>query len=255
MTALITVCRSARLTPAAYRFYRAILRTFPARGTPPDPAELGHLAEQFAVPLAATLADCVAQDLLQLDTATGRIRAAYPFSGVPTMHRVTLVSGPASGGDSGGRDELTGRPGKQVFAMCAVDALGIPLMLRWEAIIVSQDALTNESMEVHVAPMGDASPASLATLAGWSARWEPPSAVVYARAAEHEHEHEHDAGCAAAGACCPLTNFFVDAATAQQWAKTHLVPDGVVLAPGEAMQRAQALFGGVLRRLEEEQQP
>lgn len=253
MTALITVCRSARLTPAAYHFYCAILRTFPARGTPPDPAELGHLAEHFAVPLAATLADCAAQDLLQLDAATGRIRAAYPFSGVPTMHRVTLVSRPAGGRDSGGRDELTGRPGQQVYAMCALDALGIPLMLRWEAAIVSHDALTNESVEVHIAPMGYASPASLATLAGWSARWDPPSAVIYARAAAHEHEH--DAGCVAAGACCPLTNFFVDAATAQQWAQTHLVPDGVVLAPGEAMQRAQALFGGVLRRLEEEQQP
>lgn len=252
MTPLITVCRSTRLTPAAYQFYCAILRTFPACGTPPDPAELGRLAERFAVPLAATLAECVAQDLLQLNAATGRIRAAYPFSGAPTVHRVTLVSGPAGGGDAGGRGALNGRPGEQVYAMCALDALGIPLMLRCEATIVSHDALTNESVKVHIAPTGDAPPAFLATLAGWSARWDPPSAVIYARIAEHEHEH--DAGCAAAGACCPITNFFVDAATARRWAQTHGVPDGVVLAPGEALDRAHALFGGVLHRLEEEQQ-
>jgi hypothetical protein len=242
MTALITVCRSARLTPAAYQFYCAILRTFSARGTPPELAELGQLAERFAVPLAATLADCVAQDLLQLDATTGRTRAAYPFSGVPTVHRVMLVPRPA-----GGQDELTRQ---QVFAMCALDALGIPLMLRREATIDSLDALTNERVEVHIAPVGDASPA---TLASWSARWDPPSAVVYARPAEHEHEH--DAGCAAAGACCPITNFFADAAHARQWAQTQLVPDGVVLAPGEALDRAHALFGDVLHRLEEEPHP
>jgi hypothetical protein len=245
MTRRITVCRSAQLTPAAYGFYCAILRTFPVRGTPPEPAELVQLAERFAVPLAATLADCVAQDLLQVDAATGRIRAAYPFSGVPTMHRVTLAPGP-----TGEHDELTRQ---QVFAMCALDALGIPLTLRREATIVSRDALTNQRVEVHIAPVSDASLASLATLAGWSARWDPPSAVVYARAAEHEHEH--DKGCAAAGACCPVTNFFADAATAVQWAQTHAVPDGVVLAPGEALARAHALFGGVLHRVESEEEP
>jgi hypothetical protein len=240
MTALVTVCRSARLTPAAYLFYCAILRTFSARGTPPDHTDLAQLAECFDVPLAATLADCVAQDLIQLDTATGRIRAAYPFSGVPTMHQVALASGPDGG--------QYGRVTQPVFAMCALDALGLPLMLRQMAIIVSRDAFTNERVEVVIAPTGDASPA---TLAGWSARWDPPSAVVYARAAEHEH----DSGCAAAGTCCPLTNFFTDAARAQQWAQTHLVPDGAILAPGEALDRAHALFGGVLHRLAEEQHP
>ena len=245
MTSLITVCRSARLTPTAYQFYCAILRSFPARGVPPDPTELGQLAEHFAVPLAATLADCVAQDLLQVDAATGRIRAAYPFSGVPTAHQVTLVSDPTGRGDRGAREEPNGRTTRPVFAMCALDALGIPLMLRREATIVSHDALTHERVEVNVAPRGDA---SLATLAGWNARWDPPSAVVYARAAEHEQEH--DAGCAAAGACCPITNFFAEVAHAQQWAQTHLAPDGVVLGPAEALQRAQALFGDVLDRLE-----
>jgi len=132
MSAPITVCRSARLTPAAYQFYCAILRTFPARGTPPEPAALGQLAERFAVP---------------------------------------LVSGPAGarGGDPGGRNERIGQMRQQVFAMCALDALGILLMLRRKATIVSHDALTKEPVEVHIAPAGDASLASLATLAGWSA--------------------------------------------------------------------------------------
>jgi hypothetical protein len=73
---------------------------------------------------------------------------------------------------------------------------------------------------------------------------------VYARAPEHEHEH--DGSCTAAGACCPITNFFTLAVHAQQWAQTHPVSDGVVLTPVEALHRAQALFGGVLHRLEEQ---
>ena len=248
MTALITVCRSARLTAAAYQFYCAILRSFPTQGEPPDLAQLDQLAKRFAAPLAETLADFAAQDLIQRDAVTGRIRAAYPFSGVPTMHRVMLEPAPT-------REGCDGQTGQQVFAMCALDALGIPLMLRRDASIVSTDALTNEPLRVVIAPVGDASPADLATVAGWSARWDPPSAVVYARSAEHEHEH--DGGCAAAGACCPITNFFADASHAQQWAQTHLAPDGVMLAPAEALRRAHDLFGGVLHRLEsdEEEQP
>jgi hypothetical protein len=239
MTALITVCRSARLTPAAYQFYCAILRTFSERGGPPNQTQLRRWARRFALPLAATLSDLAAQDLIQLDAATGHIRAAYPFSGVPTPHRVTLSH--SSNGSS--RD----RENQQVFAMCALDALGIPLMLRQQATIVSQDALTNESVAVTIAPVDAASPR---TLDGWSTQWDPPGAVVYARAPEHEHEH--DGGCTAASACCPITNFFTLAVHAQQWAQTHPVSDGVVLTPVEALHRAQALFGGVLHRLEEQ---
>jgi hypothetical protein len=241
MTRLITVCRSAQLSPAAYQFYCAILRTFPARGEAPLPTEVSQLARRFAVPLDATLADMAAQDLIQVDAATGHIRAAYPFSGVPTVHRVTLAPGLA--------DRRQALAGQQVFAMCALDALGIPLLLRRKASIVSQDALTHQPVEVIILPLVDASPD---TLSGWSAQWDPPSAVVFARVAEHEHAH--DSGCAAAGTCCPITNFFADATTAQQWAQTHTVPDGIVLGPDEALQRAQALFGGVLHRLDSDKE-
>jgi Alkylmercury lyase len=250
MTALITVCRSAQLTPAIYQFYCAILRTFSERGGPPNQTQLRHLARRFALPLAATLADLAAQDLLQLDAATGRIRAAYPFSGVPTPHQVTLSRN--SHTPAGSLHERAEQP---VFAMCALDALGIPLMLRRKATIVSQDALTHEPVTVMIAPVDAASPSpspSPTTLDGWSAQWDPLNAVVYARAAEHEHEHD-DGGCVAAGACCPITNFFTRATHAQQWAQTHPVSDGVILSPVDALHRAQALFGGVLHRLEEEQ--
>jgi hypothetical protein len=85
----------------------------------------------------------------------------------------------------------------------------------------------------------------------WRVRWDPASVVVYARPAEHEAEH--DAGiCQAEGTCCPVTNFFATRSTAQAWQRS-LEPsstlDGLVLDQQEALERAHALFAGVLDRL------
>jgi hypothetical protein len=67
---------------------------------------------------------------------------------------------------------------------------------------------------------------------------------VFARPEDHEHE-----GGVAAGSCCPLTNFFATREQAEQWAAVHGSPTDVVLAPEEALRRAESLFGGVLDRL------
>jgi len=64
-----------------------------------------------------------AEDFLQLD-AGGQIRAAYPFSAVPTPHRVDLDGGP------------------RVHAMCAIDALGIAAMIHAAVTITSADPHT-----------------------------------------------------------------------------------------------------------------
>jgi hypothetical protein len=246
--ALVLVCRSARLTAAAYRFYRAILLSFVAYSRAPDPDDVAELAHAFEVPLASTLARMAAQDLLQRDPTTGRIRAAYPFSGVPTSHRVTLFDD-----QSGGR---AGELAAQVYAMCALDALGVPLMLRRAALITSVDAHSGEAIRVLIRPPADDAPDPPAPIpaADWRVRWYPASVVVYARPAEHEAEH--DAGnCHAEGTCCPITNFFATPATAQTWLSQRrlLEPsstlDGLMLDQQEALERAHALFAGVLDRL------
>ncbi len=244
----IVVCRSARLSPAAYQFYRAVLLTFVERGDAPETAVLRRLAARFGVPFQATLSDMATQDLVQRDPATGRIRAAYPFSGVPTPHRVTLCA------------DLSSEPNDhsvngdvQVFAMCALDALGIPLMLGRGAEVVSQDALSGEPIRVVICPTDERTsdplhPNQLLPLDRWRAAWEPPAAVVYAR--HEEHEAEHDMGvCVAAGSCCPLTNFFARVANADAWVSQHqATADGIVVAQQEALARAYALFAGVLDR-------
>ena len=244
---LIGVCRSATLRRAAYQFYRALLLTFPETGSPPDRSTLRTLARRYAVPLEATLADMARQDLVQRDPATGAIRAAYPFSGVPTAHRVTLPIDPADPADPTDR---AGAAAIQLYAMCALDALGIPLMLRRAALVTSIDALAGQAVrmlmrrssaaERAAAEEGDAS-----TLDGWMAVWEPSTAVVFARPEEHECE-----GGVAAGSCFPLTNFFVAREQAERWAVAHGSSADVVLTPDEALRRAHTLFAGVLERLD-----
>src|SRR5260221_2309110 len=159
---------SATLPHAAYRFYRALLLVFPERGGPPDRATLRQLARRFGVGLQATLAQLASQDLVQRDPATGAITAAYPFSGVPQPHCVTLVTEPG------------GSLGVQVYAMCALDALGIPLMLRRPALVTSVDPQTGEAVRVRVWQVDAVAGGAENRLPGWWAEWEPATARVFA---------------------------------------------------------------------------
>ena len=223
---LVTVSRSITLARPAYRFYRTLLLTFAAGGAAPDAAELRRLADEHDVPLAETLDVLAEQDLVQRDPATGAIRAAYPFSGVPTAHRVQLA---ADGPD---------RSAVAVYAMCAMDALGIPLMLKRAAVVSSRDVLTGEPVRVEVVP----------SAASWTSRWEPEGAVVFARPEEHLHEH----GVAAAHTCCPIINFFASEANAQHWAADHAPTDGHIYDHEAALQYAAVRFAGVLDRLDDQ---
>lgn len=225
----VGVFHLATLPRAEYRFYRALLLAFPEHGGAPDRAALTRLASVCGVPLEPTLALLARKDCVRRDSTTGAIRAAYPFSGVPTPHRVTL---PASG---------QGAAPTQIYAMCALDALGIPLMLRRSAVITSVDALTGGAVRVMVTPSdADALESVAQGVAGWMATWEPATAAVFAR--HEQHDCTGDASCA----CCPLTNFFGAPAHAADWLATNGWPDGGLLTQAEALRRAHALFAGLL---------
>ena len=87
--------RIERLSAAERRLYRSVLDAFVAGLPRPDGAEMAGLVERDLVVLGAD----------------GDVTAAYPFSARPTRHRLRLVDG------------------RSYWAMCAIDALGIPYML------------------------------------------------------------------------------------------------------------------------------
>jgi len=124
--------------------HQAMLRSFVQTGTAPDMPSLARHAAPFDVSqVVAELAD---GDFVCLDQA-GQITAAYPFSALPTRHRVK-VSG-----------------GATVFAMCAIDGLGMSAMAGAPVVIESADPSTGELVTVNVD--------------GATSTWDPATAVVY----------------------------------------------------------------------------
>lgn len=125
--------RQAVLPDPLQAFHRRLLKAFVTGTGAPDAAVVARRAAELGLDPEAALAALAAADLVHTDPATGSISIAYPFSGRPTPHRVELAGGPA------------------VFAMCAVDALGIPQMLRRDGRISSVDPASGQPItaEVH----------------------------------------------------------------------------------------------------------
>jgi hypothetical protein len=121
LDAVLGVGSQRRLAPVEdgqQAMQQAVLRSFAATGRPPAKEALDRVAADGSLTAQEVLSALHRGDYVRLDTA-GRIVAAYPFSPGPTRHRVTLPGG------------------RTVFAMCAIDALGIPAMLDTDAKIDS----------------------------------------------------------------------------------------------------------------------
>jgi hypothetical protein len=160
-----------------------------------------------------------AADFLRLDPC-GAISAAYPFSPVPTRHLVTISGGP------------------QVYAMCAIDALGIAAMLGKTVTISSSEPGTGAPVTVTVPP------------AGGAATWAPRTAVVFYGQERTCGTCPPGAGAvvpAAADTCCRAINFFTATASAAAWARTHPEITGKILNQRKAQQTGVSIFGSLLQ--------
>jgi hypothetical protein len=185
--------------------HQAVLRSFVQAGTAPAIADLAGYAAPFEV--SQVLGELADGDFLSLDHA-GHIVAAYPFSALPTRHQVR-IAGNAT-----------------VFAMCAIDALGISAMTGCPAVIKSADPSTGEPVTVEVD--------------GARGTWDPVTAVVYAGRAGSQ--------CAgpSASVCCGYINFFATEAAAAAWAASHPEITGGILDQDRALKTGIGIFGRLL---------
>jgi alkylmercury lyase-like protein len=186
--------------------HREILRSFAARGRAPERSDLAPAAARLGLDLGRALAALAAADAIGLDPG-GRIGSAYPFSEAPTRHWVKIAGGP------------------EVFAMCAIDALGIGPMLCADAVIRSADA-------------GDGRPVTIRMTAGRTV-WEPAGAVALVARAS-------DTG-PAAESCCARTNLFADRQAAEAWAEANPGVTGAIVDQETAEGLGRAVFGSLLR--------
>jgi alkylmercury lyase len=199
-----------KLPPKARAFHRVILRAFLDIGAGPALGWLYDQAGRLGLDPDAALGKLAEADLVHLDN--GSVVVAYPFSGVPTNDRVQLNGGPA------------------VYAMCAIDALGIVLMTGRDGVISSTDPQTGAP--IRVARHGS----------DWE--WSPTSTVVVAGLAP--------ACSTAAEVCCPHVAFYASAERADAYLQTHPELRGAVLDHADALEMANLAFGSLLRRSESE---
>jgi Alkylmercury lyase len=199
--------RQAVLPDRLRVFHQRVLGAFLTGTGPPDAAGVGGLAAELGLDQPAALAALAAADLVHTDPATGTI--AYPFSGRPTPFRVELAGGPA------------------VFAMCAVDALGIPQMLGRDGRISSVDPTSGQpiTVEVHAG--------------AW--RFQPATTVVLSG-----RTADGDACDTAAEWCCPYINFHTDPEAADTYRRAHPGMTAMLLDQAEAVTAAGRAFGSLL---------
>ena len=127
LSALMTESRLAArwggLSPVSRQAHQAILRAFLANGAPPPYSECS----------AETLVDLGQRDLVHV--RDGEIALAYPFSARPTDFQVQV-------------GEI------KVYAICAVDALGIAAMARRRAEITCFCQTCRSGVSVSISPDG-----------------------------------------------------------------------------------------------------
>ena len=185
--------------------HQAILRSFAATGSAPSIDDLHRETGASPGAVADALRRLHDSDSIRLD-AQGAIVVAYPFSAIPTRHQVRIGNG------------------IEVFAMCGIDALGIPAMLGEDVRIDTTDPVTGDPITV--------------TSIDGRTTWAPRDAVAFIGAAA--------GGGPSADCCCDYLNLFTSTASADRWAAAHPSIPGQVLTQPEAEDLATTLFGALL---------
>jgi hypothetical protein len=185
---------------------KAILTAFADEGKAPSVQDLAHTLGLPHAPVLAACRTLAAADLIVWQDDTTHIVSAYPFSGNQTAHQVLM----------GGHTTR--------YAMCAIDALGIPFMLGQGAHIRSVCFFCQTPVTVDIVE-GLLQGASPSTLVVWLS--------------------EEDGRCVAE-VRCPVMNFFCEEAHLRAWHASSSQERGRSLRVLEALELGKAAFGVLL---------
>lgn len=200
--------RQQDLPETLAELHQSVLRAFVDTGTAPGDERLPIASDLGDFDMETALKRLEEADLIVRDQVSGRILGAYPFSSVPTRHRVELDNGTSA------------------FAMCAIDALGIPFMTGRDATVLSQDPGTGEEISVQIREA--------------RAVWSPVSAVVVVAS---------NGGVGPiASSCCVAINFFRSAEEAERYLEAQPSLIGRVLGQGDALEAGRRVFANLLDR-------
>ena len=200
----------ADLGPKEAAVWQHVLAMYPLLGRAPKRQKIADALERESLrDLQAVLERLHALDLLGMTSQSLDIQYAYPFSSVPTNHVVTFLNWPTA---------------KPVYAMCAVDALGIPFMFKKDAAIRSSCPHCDHPIVIEVR-------------SGRIVSRDQANTVVWVGDDRTE--------CAAASVC-PTLNFFCSSAHVEAWRNGNLKKHGLILSLGEALFVGRGLFEDLL---------
>ncbi|MPY89486.1 MAG: hypothetical protein GEU99_16365 [Luteitalea sp.] len=192
----------AGLPAALQELHRATLREFLDSGAAPTVTWLRQAGQDLELDPTEAITRLADVDLVHVGSDS--VMVAYPFSGRRTAHRVRLSDTPP------------------LYAMCAVDALGIPAMTGRDGVIASSEG--GEVIRVERRE------------GAWL--WEPASTVLL-------HGRTEQDGPASVCAC-PNIRFFASAQQARTYLEANPHVRGPILDQDSAVEVARRIFGSLL---------
>lgn len=197
------------MIPRGGALHRFILEMFAKTGRSPI---LEDIQREFALS-SREEADSLVAELerrgsVHRNPGDREITHAYPFSNEPTPHKVQVVDGP------------------QVYAMCAVDALGIPFMLKKDTEICSACVQCGDEIQIQVK-------------SEQITQQSPEGITVWLPTVKEK--------CVAATDLCPDINFFCSPAHLKQWNTEHPEQNGQLLTLTQALAYGRKTFEPLLQ--------
>jgi len=197
------------MIPRGGTLHRFILETFAKTGRSPT---LEGIQRQFALS-SIEEADALVTKLehrgsVHRHPGDHELTHAYPFSNEATPHLVQLANGP------------------QVYAMCAIDALGMPFMLK-------------KDVEIHSACVQCGGEIQIQVKSEQITQHSPEGIVVWFPTVREQ--------CVAATDLCPDVNFFCSPEHLKQWNIEHPGQSGELLAFVQALEGGRRIFEPLLQ--------
>jgi hypothetical protein len=165
------------LTSEEIEVLRSVFETVLKEGRSPTIQELQSSLKRPTEEIIQILDELEKKDAFLRKKGTQQIISIYPLSLTPTAHKIVLEDG------------------TQLFAMCAVDALGISLMFNRDVKIVSHCEKCRQEITIEIKDE------EIASMSNPDLRICSPRSQTYP----------------AAKTCCPLVNFFCSKKHADGW--------------------------------------
>ncbi|MFQ5814977.1 MAG: alkylmercury lyase family protein [Candidatus Hydrothermarchaeaceae archaeon] len=196
-----------KLAPEEDEVRRFILREFPNLGSAPTNSEIAEALSLPSEEVEGILKNLHESDIIYMKD--GEILGAYPFSARPTVHKVALKGGRA----------------RKAYALCAIDALGIPFMFDEDVDIESACVHCGEGISIKIRD-------------GSIVEQLPEGALVWIGLRYSSH---------AATSLCTSLVFLHSKEHLEKWRTKNPGEDGKALSLAEGMHVGKVLFEGRLR--------